>query len=88
MFDTEAAEELLTDSKGKPPLSHRSSGGDSRHEVKDSKQEAKDAALAARSASRILQGLPSKAGLLEFCLLPSSKSIELLCGIAFAVLEG
>lgn len=53
MFDTEAAQELLEGSKGKPPLAQRSSG-------EDSKQAARKAALAARNAARVLQGLPSK----------------------------
>ncbi len=53
MFDVEAAQELLEGSKGKPPLSQKLSG-------EDSKQLAKKAALAARSASRTLQSLTSK----------------------------
>ena len=54
MFDVEAAQDLLEGSKGKPPLAQKLSGGD------DDKQSAKKAALAARSASRTLQSLPSK----------------------------
>lgn len=53
MFDLEAAQELVEGSKGKPPLARRNSG-------EDSKQSAKKAALAARSASRVLQSLPSQ----------------------------
>ena len=53
MFDEEAAQEMLEGSKGKPPLAQRQSG-------EDTKQGARKAALAARSASRVLQSLPSK----------------------------
>ena len=53
MFDVEAAQRVLEDSLGKPPLPVPSAGT-------DAKDSAAQAARAARTAARVLQSLPSK----------------------------
>lgn len=69
MFDVEAAQELVEGSRGKPPLAQKLSG-------EDGKQLAKKAALAARSASRTLQGLPSKVITIELHPLPKTSEMS------------
>ena len=60
MFDVEAAQRVLEDSLGKPPLPVPSPG-------KDAKDNAAEAALAARNAARVLQSLPSKVSHVKIC---------------------
>ena len=60
MFDVEAAQRVLENSLGKPPLPVPSAGT-------GAKDNAAEAALAARNAARVLQSLPSKVSHVKTC---------------------